>query len=1311
MKILLFLAIAMCLVFQGIGQQVSFSLHAFYLSETGELWGWGSNNFGQLGTGDMISRSKPVRIELDFEIKEIYAGEEFSVALDKEGRVWTWGAKIPNVFFAGEEKHNTKPVQLPFPEKIRDMSVRNSSLICLSEENTIWVLGGNDHLQLGLKENFSFSQPQAAHIDDKWKQVSIGLDASVGIKEDGSLWGWGGHSITHLFNDTQFITNSADPIQIHSDKGWKMVAVSYSLGAALKEDGSLWCWSVTPQINGLPHGGGLTQLKPEIKWSSVKCHSRDCMFQDEDNGLWKIENRELVKVGDEWQYYFTGINNTIGITKDGSVFAKGLNLGGILGVGDPGEYDLPQPLLPDRTFKKIGASPGYNGAYALDSEDEVWIWGSQHPERSFVPDGTEIRVPYKTFRKGYEKLHYSRNGGVGIKVDGSLYAWGLFRHWENNPFITKLDEVLLSEDKDWVDVQGNADYFLVLKDDGSIYKIGSVPGGQDSNFRKLPFEEQWESMVVGTAYTILKSRMGGYYIYDPYSYVQFWEHPPHKVQDQLYWWVPWGLGENINTINSHGHTLAINDKGELWGWGVNHSGQLPSDKQRTLEPILLSDTNDWEKAAAGGEGSLYIKKDGTLWASGRNIFDSGKEINGPEFQIVQVGQDSDWAEIAANHGTNLALKQDGSLYVWGRAEHTGLASGFSDSFVEVQFPWTPTFELPEIGLPSIESLGMVEAKVSASLNDNDSAHLLSKGFEFYDAEVLIPENKFLSQEITGENVEFVIHGLKPGRDYWVVAFAENQKGRVVSDPVIFTTLADNLAPELGPLPQVTWWEVGSTGLEIPLTITDHSPITQLNVRYRPIRSYEDEEGWEASQNLVEVISDTLKIDYRLAPEVFDELGVEYVISAVDELGNTLDSNPFYAYRKYGDALPLSIELSHIGTSAEDYRLLSVPLELASPKIDDHMGLDFQDFHPALWRVFGLTDNKFIEFNGGDDIQIGNSFWLISALPNTLNFKGKVPEVRQDTPYHLKLQKGWNMVGNPYLFDRTWSSILDHNQKHQPISSPLGFDGAYSELDTLRPFEGALLYSSEAQVLHIPFNHAPIPEPRILPVQPADGWQLRFRVEGSDGIISQISGLGMRKDASFGFDSYDLPEPPYLGEYASVQFTGRNVLEMPLTREFIPIDEEGEWEFSINSNVEKATLFWEIEGLDTEQLLLHLDHATIDMKVVNHVVVEAKDKIKVTYAKHPEVREIGELLVLVPFPNPSHSKVSLSYKLMADGFMSLNLYDTHGRLVKVLKRENQQAGSYLLDADLSHLSKGVYQLLLIQQTGSSISKISKSLILQ
>ena len=64
------------------------------LTEGGDVYGCGSNEFGQIGQGELASSNKPVKIDGLKDIKEIAAGLSFSLYLNDDGKVFSSGSNI-----------------------------------------------------------------------------------------------------------------------------------------------------------------------------------------------------------------------------------------------------------------------------------------------------------------------------------------------------------------------------------------------------------------------------------------------------------------------------------------------------------------------------------------------------------------------------------------------------------------------------------------------------------------------------------------------------------------------------------------------------------------------------------------------------------------------------------------------------------------------------------------------------------------------------------------------------------------------------------------------------------------------------------------------------------------------------------------------------------------------------------------------------------------------------------------------------------------------------------------------------------------
>ena len=129
----------------------------------------------------------------------------------------------------------------------------------------------------------------------------------------------------------------------------------------------------------------------------------------------------------------------------------------------------------------------------------------------------------------------------------------------------------------------------------------------------------------------------------------------------------------MRVASGKNHRLAINSRGELYAWGRNDEGQLGigTTTDNELAPQRVGSDSDWKAVSGGYDHSLALKRDGTLYAWGKNHrgqlgIGSTNNENAPQ----QVGNDSDWKAIAAGNNHSLALKSDNTLYAWG-ANHVG----------------------------------------------------------------------------------------------------------------------------------------------------------------------------------------------------------------------------------------------------------------------------------------------------------------------------------------------------------------------------------------------------------------------------------------------------------------------------------------------------------------------------------------------------------------------------------------------------------------------------------------------------------------
>ena len=115
-------------------------------------------------------------------------------------------------------------------------------------------------------------------------------------------------------------------------------------------------------------------------------------------------------------------------------------------------------------------------------------------------------------------------------------------------------------------------------------------------------------------------------------------------------------------------SIGIKSDGSMWGWGFNGNGQLGLSTENTYFyiPVQISESKDWIDIAAGGFHTLALKSEGTLWGTGLNAVGEINEGTNTQYEtFVQIGTDTDWVALDASEYSSYAIKHDGSLWAWG----------------------------------------------------------------------------------------------------------------------------------------------------------------------------------------------------------------------------------------------------------------------------------------------------------------------------------------------------------------------------------------------------------------------------------------------------------------------------------------------------------------------------------------------------------------------------------------------------------------------------------------------------------------------
>ena len=358
--------------------------------------------------------------------------------------------------------------------------------------------------------------------------IAAAARISFAITDDGSLWAWGINTKGQL--GAGATTNSVSPVKIGTN--FQTISAGFGHSLALKKDGTLWAWG---DNNSGQLGDGTTT-------------DRDVPIHIGSNS-------------DIYRAVSAGLNFSLAIRSDGTLWAWGDNSSGQLGIGSTSPTYSPVPLQVGTDNSYIAVSAGTGHALALKTDYSLWAWGDNYygelgdntTTSSTTPVPIDIGSTYGAIASGF---FYS----LGIKLDGSLMTWGNnVQGKPANPAATdhaprqigtgfKPDMAALSASK--FSVLGNTAYYyhsLALKSDGSVWAWGDNIFGQLGDGGVTP---------ISTPEQILTSS---------------------------------GYAFTTISAGDDDHSLAIKDDRTLWAWGSNSCGQLGDGTTNTShEPKQVS---------------------------------------------------------------------------------------------------------------------------------------------------------------------------------------------------------------------------------------------------------------------------------------------------------------------------------------------------------------------------------------------------------------------------------------------------------------------------------------------------------------------------------------------------------------------------------------------------------------------------------------------------------------------------------------------------------------------------------------------------
>ncbi len=390
------------------------------------------------------------------------------------------------------------------------------------------------------------------------------------------------------------------------------------------------------------------------------------------------------------------------------------------------------------------------------------------------------------------------------------------------------------------------------------------------------------------------------------------------------------------------------------------------------------------------------------------------------------------------------------------------------------------------------------------------------------------------------------------------------------------------------------------------------------------------------------------------------------------------------------------------TKSENFKMVSIPGDTV---------IQIKSILPGSagvnWMAFRETGNiypiPFLPENEDNfSFSPGKAFWIISKNnihlgPFTVN-KVKL----NNNTYSIKLNKGWNLISNPFDISIDWKDVrLTNNLQNDLIY--YFYEGYYDNASVkMQPYLG-----------YYYFNRKELTE-LILPY-PSGSSQLHkdhfdknfFKLYFCNSKDTTSLKIYITKvdDSSISNQPYPLNDFVQFG--AAIDLNGEYFSEFKINSDnelnYLPLS-------IINKNKEALTIFGE------NYLSEDYQDFTIGIKDNKGKIIFApfainenmENNLVLIIGKRNLINSIKEVpttfIVSQNFPNPFNPNTSINVLLPTESNLTINVYNSIGKQVSQIYNGYLKSGSYNFNFDGTNLSSGVYYYSVTTDYGSINKKM-------
>lgn len=661
-------------------------INGMALTANGDVYTWGSNQFGQLGQGSVggpaqLTPKKVESLSGKGVVKINQSPGQAMFAITRYGEVYGWGINNayqltdqfgrPGVGSGRVDKVST-PTLIEGLPPINDIVNSARSTFAITKNGDVYAWGGGApgyrYGQLGLGAGID-TEPTPTKISGLSNVVTMAANeaSTYALTAAGDLYAWGmadfgllaGAPSNGTKSDPACSNIPADgPGCAHTPQlvpdftgrvGLQRLAAGRYSTAALDNDGNIWTWggNNTGQL-----GSGYQATGGEMCTGSVIGSGTTQVWQCK-----KTPSKITTPDGVSWSGVAMGYSSGVAVTTAGDAYTWGQETSGQLGLGQNSgtKWDPTQVTLPDGITAQ-DVSLRYRTVQLLATDGQVAAWGVNQdaggdPASGAVGNGTSADIwepVLVTPTWVQESMTYDYANSLGSNIPltgGELYDTTSERVYDVEAYIGQTVKAVVAG-------TGSG---LARTNTGQVWQWGSnynaqTGAGTTNAGQSTPVLAGWNEA--------------------------------NGVQ-----------GKIVQQLLTNGQAYAVTDEGTVYVTGTNQYGRqglgYPAAETKVTMPQAISFPDDAKiKQVAGSKYTTYaVSTTGEVYVWGFNrggtfgdgTFGSTNDTNPPASALALTPKKipglSNIAQVTAAEGFAIALSNDGSVYGWG-GNHNGRILGY-----------------------------------------------------------------------------------------------------------------------------------------------------------------------------------------------------------------------------------------------------------------------------------------------------------------------------------------------------------------------------------------------------------------------------------------------------------------------------------------------------------------------------------------------------------------------------------------------------------------------------------------------------------